>query len=105
MLWSKDQPERARWHEVPRIIVVRLGLTDDETVSCLAHELGHWWHGDFCSTDAAERRAWRFAGALLIDPQEHMRAEMIHHAPGAIARELGVLRDVVEGYEDGLRVA
>lgn len=105
ILWSRDQPEPARWHEVPRIIVVRTDLTEDSTVSVIAHELGHWWHGDWCSTPAAERRAWRFAGALIVDPAEYAEAEWHQPSPGAIARHLGVLTDVVYGYQTHLEAA
>jgi len=30
-----------------------------------AHELGHWWHGDWCSETRPERCAWRFVDAIL----------------------------------------
>lgn len=105
VLWSLEQPELARWHEGPRIIVARSDQTVDVTVSVIAHELGHWWHGDWCSTDAAERRAWRYAGALLIDPGEYREAEWHQSSAGAIARQLGVLTDVIHGYRAHLSAA
>lgn len=73
-------------------------MTERRTVSVIAHELGHWWNGDVHSDPAAERRAWRFAGVLLIDPPAYLAAEREHHHPGAIASNLGVLVDVVHGY-------
>lgn len=105
VLCSHDQLEPARWHEVPRIIVARADLTADTTVSVIAHELGHWWNSDWCSSPAAERRAWRFAGALLIDPREYAEAEWHQSSPGAIARHLGVLTDVIDGYRAYLEAA
>lgn len=97
-MWASDQPDQARWHEGVSVVSVRYGMTERRTVSVLAHELGHWWHGDWCSGPAAERGAWRFAGAMLVDPDEYAAAELEHSSAGAIARELGVLTDVVHGY-------
>ncbi|WP_087484887.1 ImmA/IrrE family metallo-endopeptidase [Brachybacterium massiliense] len=85
-----------------QIISVRYGMTERRTVSVIAHELGHWWNADWCSDLAAERRAWRFAGAMLIDAAEYAEAEREHHAAGAIARALGVLTDVIHGYRSTL---
>lgn len=82
---------------------VRYGMSERRTVSVIAHELGHWWHADWCSGAATERRAWRFAGAMLIDPTEYVEAEREHCAAGAIAQTLGVLTDVIHGYRSLIR--
>lgn len=79
-------------------------MTERRTVSVIAHELGHWWAGDWCSTAAAERGAWRFAGELLIDPVAYAAAEVEHCSAGAIAQALGVLTDVIHGYRRALGV-
>ena len=102
MVWSTDLPDEARWHEGAQVIAVRYGMSERRTVSVIAHELGHWWHADWCSSPAAEARAWRFAGSMLVDPVEYAEAEQAHHALGAIARHLGVLTDVVRGYRETL---
>lgn len=102
VVWTSDQPDQARWHEGVSIVSVRYGMTERRTVSVLAHELGHWWHGDWCSDPAAERGAWRFAGVMLVDPTEYADAELQHHSVGAIARALGVLTDVIHGYRSTL---
>lgn len=97
-MWAAGQPDEARWHEGVQIISVRHGMSERRTVSVIAHELGHWWNADWCSTGAAERRAWRFAGQLLVDPVQYASAELQHPSAGAIAQMLGVLTDVVHGY-------
>lgn len=103
VVWAVDQPDQARWHEGVQIISVRHGMSERRTVSVIAHELGHWWHADWCSTGAGERRAWRFAGQLLVDPVEYVAAEQEHPSAGAIARTLGVLTDVIHGYRSTLQ--
>ena len=102
VIWAHDLPDQARWHEGVGIISVRYGMSERRTVSVIAHELGHWWYGDWCSGPPAEHRAWRFAGSMLIDPAEYANAELEHHAAGAIARTLGVLTDVIHGYRSTL---
>lgn len=97
--WAIGLPEMGRWVPERRMIILRHGLTDTAARSILAHELGHAHHGDDCSTPAAEARAWRFAARLLITPREYAAAEALHPATGAVARELGVLVDVVEAYQ------
>lgn len=67
----------------------------------LAHEMGHWWHGHDWTRDHDrehdERQADRWAAAALITPEAYFDAERTvgSHA-GAIARELGVTRRLVE---------
>ncbi len=68
----------------------------------LAHELGHAAHGHAWTDDTAvherqERIADQHAAGLLIRAHEYARAEALvgPHA-GALARELGVTRHIVE---------
>ncbi|WP_058234993.1 ImmA/IrrE family metallo-endopeptidase [Devriesea agamarum] len=98
VFWSPDLPERGRYIPGINVIVLRHGMTEARTVSTLAHELAHAHFGDWCVDEATERRAWRWAARLLISPVEYALAEAIHHAPGAIARELGVTREIVEAF-------
>jgi Zn-dependent peptidase ImmA (M78 family) len=67
----------------------------------LAHECGHWFHGHDWSRehDVArdERQADQYAARLLISADDYARAEELCGThPGALARELGVTRRLVE---------
>ena len=51
------------------------------------------------STPANERRAWEYAGALLISPVEYATAESrVGCHAGALASELEVTVRVIEGW-------
>lgn len=70
--------------------------------SCIAHELGHAFHGDSHNGDTRlEKRADYWAAELLIDKDKYRAAEEIHgpHV-GAIAHDLGVTPDVVNTWCD-----
>ena len=67
----------------------------------LAHEMGHWTLGHDWSRehDKAhdERQADRYAARLLITMHNYEIAErLVGEHPGALARELGVTRRLVE---------
>lgn len=95
-----DDPEVLGCYDhANRRIYISFGLTPDEVCSTLAHELGHAYYGDECSTDAAERRAQRYAAQLLINPHDYARAESVDASPWAIAEALGVTEEVVEAYQ------
>lgn len=81
-------------------IYLSISLTPYEMRSVLAHELGHAYYGDGCSTSANERRAERFAAALLISPEAYAEAESIDPSPEAIADELRVTADIVVSYQE-----
>lgn len=82
-------------------IVLNLRLTARQAVSTLAHELGHHRFGDRCSTGANERRAWEYAAALLITPEEYEEAEeVVGHQVSALALELGVTPRLIEAWRD-----
>lgn len=74
----------------------------------LAHECGHAWHGhDWTGrhdVERDERQADTYAARLLISPVEYAMAErVVGEHPGAIARELGVTRALVELWRLDLR--
>lgn len=80
-------------------IVLNHRLTRRQTISCLAHELGHRQFGDACSTPAKERRAWEYAAAFLVTPAAYRDAEsLVGHTVGALAMELEVTPHVVEAW-------
>lgn len=68
----------------------------------LAHELGHAHYGHTWTDNPdrhtmQERMADRYAANLLISPAEYALAEhLVGPHPGAIARELGITRRLVE---------
>lgn len=67
----------------------------------LAHECGHWALGHDWSRDhnveRDEREADSYAASLLISPQSYAYAELlVGPHPGALAKELGVTRRLVE---------
>ncbi len=90
---------RGQWRWWKSEIALHFALTADQMVSVLAHELGHVRFGDTCSTPAAERRAWEYAGALLITPVEYAIAEdLVGSHVGALAKELAVTVKLIEGW-------
>lgn len=71
----------------------------------LAHELGHAWHGHDWTRDhdreRDERQADLYAARLLIRPSDYAFAEQIVGChPGALAKELGVTRRLIEIWQD-----
>lgn len=71
----------------------------------LAHELGHAWHGhDWTRAhdrERDERQADLYAARLLISRAEYAAAEQIVGChPGALAKELGVTRRLIEIWQD-----
>lgn len=67
----------------------------------LAHEMGHWWHGHDWrgrhDRERDEREADTYAAKLLISPVDYALAERtVGEHPGALAKELGVTRRMVE---------
>ncbi|KZM34513.1 ImmA/IrrE family metallo-endopeptidase [Oerskovia enterophila] len=85
------------------LIILSNRITGPQAISVLAHELGHWHYGDAdlegIHTRDVEERAWRWAARLLVGPDQYAAAE---HAVGphlgAIARELGVTRQLIEAW-------
>lgn len=72
----------------------------------LAHEMGHWQHGhDWTMAHDRmldERQADVYAANLLISPVEYALAEsIVGHHPGALAKELGVTRRLIELWQEG----
>lgn len=88
-----------------RLIRLRHGMTERLHRSVLAHECAHAVFGDEPSmfgpvNRKQERRADEWAALRLIDHETYKRAELIHHGhAGAIAHDLGVVRSIVEAYQ------
>ncbi|MDF9717642.1 ImmA/IrrE family metallo-endopeptidase [Nocardioides sp. ChNu-99] len=92
---------RGEYRRAKKVIILSTRLTDAQAVSTLAHELGHHRFADRCSTPGAERRAWRYAAALVVTPQEYRAAEaVVGHHPNALAAELGVTSRLVRAWCD-----
>lgn len=86
-----------------RLIVVRLGMTRNQTRWVFGHELGHAYHDHLCSgpstTDRAERQADAYAARLLIEPAEYARLEQINPDQHWLADEFSVSVDAIKAYE------
>jgi Zn-dependent peptidase ImmA (M78 family) len=100
--WAHLQEGRrgVYFHDLQLILLSRR-LTRAQAVSTLAHELGHHRFGDTCSNPANERRAWQYAAAMLISPQEYRAAEDLvgPSAPG-LAVELEVTPQLIHAWRD-----
>jgi hypothetical protein len=85
------ETRRGEYHRLERAIVLSSRLTGRQLVACLAHELGHERFGHTCSTPANEERAWEYAAALVITPDEYAAAEArVGPDPAGLALELAV---------------
>lgn len=95
----------AYWHQM-RLIVLRPGMRHRQERVVLAHELGHAVAGDEPTGHPhfdvrQERAADMFAAALLIDPAEVERAEILHGPhPAAIATELDITPKLLAIWRD-----
>lgn len=89
--WHRGGPKGA-WLPDPGIISIRLGMTDAQTRSTLAHELAHAEAGDPCGViPLAERAADRRAAQMLIHAEQWASIEVIYGPDvGRIADELCV---------------
>lgn len=81
------------------LVYINPHRTVDRQRVTLAHEMGHWVHGWLGGhqVERDERQADRYAARLLIAPDAYAAAEaLVGEHPGALARELGVTRRLVE---------
>ncbi|TQL03503.1 ImmA/IrrE family metallo-endopeptidase [Cellulomonas sp. SLBN-39] len=104
VMWRDLGRRRGEYRHDARLITLNPRMSEVLQRSTLAHELGHAHHGDTWTDDPRlleerERRANVYAARLLVDPVEYALAERLvgEHA-GAIARELGVSRYVVDAW-------
>lgn len=96
--WTFDLPLDVHgfYEDCEQLIVLNHRCTQAQAVAALAHEVGHGIFGDRCSTDAIERRADEMGASFVITRDEYAAAEsLVGHHPGALARQLGVTRDLV----------
>lgn len=93
--WHTHGPKGA-WMP-PDIISLRHGLSDAQTLCTLAHEFGHFLHGDPCGESGrAEHRADRYAAEILVDPDLYRTAEQVFGPdPPRLAAELGVTTHIL----------
>lgn len=105
-VWWRNHPEgSAYWSARHRSIWLDPSLTESESRSLLAHELGHAFYGDDGpQPEHIEARAWRFAAELLISAPDYIDAELLHGQDHAlIAEHLGVTHEVVKAHQSILR--
>lgn len=104
VMWRDLGRRRGEYRHSARLITLNPRMSEVLQRSTLAHELGHAHHGDTWTDDPRlleerERRADAYAARLLVDPVEYALAErLVGEHPGAIARELGVSRYVVDAW-------
>lgn len=92
-----------------KLIRLRHGMSARLHRSVFAHELGHAAFADTPSKFGPvhakqERRAEEWAALRLIDVDDYRHLEQIHHGhAGAIALDLGVMRSIVEAFQNVLQ--
>jgi len=98
--WHQGGPKGA-WLP-PDTISLRHGLDDPQTLCTLAHEFGHFLHGDPCGcSPRAEARADRYAAEILVDPAAYRVAESTFGPePRRLAAELGVTTHILATWRD-----
>lgn len=94
--WCFDLPDEYHGFYESGVIWLNYRCTMAQAVSALAHELGHAEFGDTCTSEAIERRADEWGASFAITAEEYAEAEEVvgEHA-GALARALGVTRDLI----------
>lgn len=99
--WHRGGP-KAAWLPGTRIIRLRYGMDDAQTLCSLAHELGHAHYNDPPGhVGAREARADKFASRLLISPVEYAAAERLYGPhPARLAHELGVTVRLIEAWQE-----
>ncbi|MDM8086310.1 ImmA/IrrE family metallo-endopeptidase [Cellulomonas cellasea] len=105
VVWRNLGRRRGEYRHRHGLIVVNQTLSVAQQRATMAHELGHAAYGDEAVDAALERRATTYAARLLISPVEYAAAERLvgSHA-GALARELGVTREIVLAWQERRRV-
>lgn len=89
------------WYADTREIYYDIGLTPDEAVCTVAHELGHAHHGHHCEGNPSdEQQADEYAAALLINPQILAHLERLGLSRHDIAEELRVSEDLLDTFLD-----
>lgn len=87
-------------------VIISSRLTETFQREVLAHELGHVYYGHDLrarhDNPADERKVDMYAARLIISPAEYALAEALHPDPGAIARELGVTKRLVQLWQGSL---
>lgn len=104
VIWRDLGRRRGEYRASGRLITINPRMSLALQRSTLAHELGHHRYGDTWTDDRdliarRERRANAYAATLLITPEQYRRAELLVGShPGALARELGVARHLVDAW-------
>lgn len=104
----RDLGPRNGEYSWPGLIVINPKRTAIAQYVTLAHELGHAHHAHVATEDVhlharQERLADEFAARLLVCPARLAEAEaLVGPHPGALAKELGVTRRMVEVFYEHL---
>ncbi|MHB1063569.1 MAG: ImmA/IrrE family metallo-endopeptidase [Georgenia sp.] len=115
---ARSRGVRVTWRDLGRrngechpsgLIILNPRRTEQAQRVTLAHELGHAHYGHVWTDDPHEhakheRLADEHAAALLIPICAYRRAETtVGNHPGALAKELGVTRALVEAWQTKTR--
>lgn len=99
-----DGGQKGLWLPQWKIISLHQDLGETQARCTLAHELGHWWHGDLgCGQyqGKEERKADFYAAKLLISPAEYATCETMYGPePHVIAHHLGVTVHLVKKWRE-----
>lgn len=98
--WPLPNGLKGAYYDDCKTIYVDSRLSIMHTLATLAHEYIHAWHGhDGPQPEAVERRVDEKAAMLLVSPVLYEQAEALYGPhPGAIAKELGLPRWVIEAW-------
>lgn len=102
--WRDLGTRNGEYHHDQRLIVLNPTRTTQAQRVVLAHELGHAHYGHVWTDHPhqhhkQERLADEVAASLLICAGEYIRAERtVGPHPGALAKELGVTRSIIEAW-------
>lgn len=99
--WRDLGRRRGEYRDDARLIVINTRLSGPQALATLAHEAGHAFYRDREVSAAIESRATRTGARWLISDAAMATAERdAGPHPGAIARELGVTRELVEAWRE-----
>jgi hypothetical protein len=95
VVWDVTMPERGRWYQRLRTVLVRGGLTQAERRTVVTHELIHAERGDETTCPKTERRVDHEAARRLIDLDDLADTLRWALGPEEVADELHVTPDTV----------
>lgn len=97
--WRDNMHDAGSWHPDENAISLRTDLTEIETRSVLAHEIGHAVLGHECDGSRAEREADEWAANMLLSaPMVANCAKRWPDSPEKWCDELQVTPDILRAW-------